>query len=64
MPICVEISSSSSIIPIDSVATAIKVELSYKLNKKATEEQQLLEFGFVFDKATESQKHSVDRASR
>ncbi|KAL7318372.1 hypothetical protein PS15m_004600 [Mucor circinelloides] len=61
MPICVEISSSSSIIPIDSVATAIKVELSYKLNKKATEEQQLLEFGFVFDKATEAQKHSYMR---
>ncbi|KAL7318373.1 hypothetical protein PS15m_004600 [Mucor circinelloides] len=56
-----EISSSSSIIPIDSVATAIKVELSYKLNKKATEEQQLLEFGFVFDKATEAQKHSYMR---
>lgn len=55
-----ESSSSSSIIPIESVATAIRVALSYKLNKEATEEQQLLEFGFGFDRATEAQKNRVD----
>ncbi|KAG2198242.1 hypothetical protein INT46_009021 [Mucor plumbeus] len=48
---------SNTIIPIARVATAIKVMLSYKVNKKATEEQQLLEFGFEFDKATEAQKN-------
>jgi hypothetical protein len=53
-------SSSSSIIPIESVATAVKVALSYKLDKQATEEQQWLEFGCVLDRATEAQKNWVD----
>lgn len=58
------LTESNTIIPIARVATAIKVMLSYKVNKKATEEQQLLEFGFEFDKATEAQKNLVIILSR
>lgn len=58
------LTESNTIIPIAKVTTAIKVVLSYKVNKKATEEQQLLEFGFVFDRATETQKKLVIILSR
>lgn len=58
------LTESNAIIPIAKVTTAIKVVLSYKVNKKATEEQQLLEFGFVFDRATEAQKNLVIILSR
>lgn len=58
------LTESNTIIPIAKVTTAIKVVLSYKVNKKATEEQQLLEFGFVFDRATETQKNLVIILSR
>ncbi|KAL9540668.1 hypothetical protein MBANPS3_009552 [Mucor bainieri] len=51
------VSMGNNIIPIASAATAIRVAVSYKLHTKATEEQQLLEFGFVFDRATEAQKN-------
>jgi hypothetical protein len=48
-----------TIIPINKPPTAIKINISYHLNKNATEEQQLSTFGFVFDQATEEQKHMV-----
>jgi hypothetical protein len=47
------------IIPVDKFSTAIRIALSYKLNKNATEEQQLSYFGFIFDRATEQQKSMV-----
>lgn len=50
--------------PITKQSTAIRVTLSYQLDKKFTEESQLSTFGFVFDKATKQQKNKVENESR
>jgi hypothetical protein len=55
-------STVPTIIPIDRPPTAIRVTINYRLSKNATEELQLSTFGFVFDRATEEQKHMVNRA--
>ncbi|KAG2232545.1 hypothetical protein INT48_000925 [Thamnidium elegans] len=49
------------IIPVDTYSTAINVVLSYNLNKNITEEYQLSNFGFVFDRATDQQKNMYIR---
>ncbi|GAA5806195.1 hypothetical protein HPULCUR_011726 [Helicostylum pulchrum] len=49
------------IIPVDTYSTAIKVVLSYNLNKNITEEYQLSNFGFIFDRATDQQKNMYIR---
>ncbi|KAI8641023.1 P-loop containing nucleoside triphosphate hydrolase protein [Parasitella parasitica] len=52
---------SGTIKPIDKVVTAIKADLTYRVNTEATDEQQLIEFGFVFDRATAAQRISYVR---
>lgn len=47
------------IIPIGNPPTAIKINISYHLNKNVTEDIQLSTFGFVFNHATEEQKQTV-----
>lgn len=53
------VSIAPAIIPIEKYSTAIRVTLTYKLNKKMTEEAQVSEFGFVFERATEKQRNMV-----
>jgi hypothetical protein len=55
--------SEPKIIPVDKFRTAIRVTLSYKVNRNATEQDQLSQFGFVFDRATEQQKNMVKKIS-
>ncbi|CEP16301.1 hypothetical protein [Parasitella parasitica] len=53
---------SGTIEPMDKVVTAVKVDLSYRVNKEATDEQQLMEFGFVFDRASNAQRNLYVRS--